>query len=182
MTIETLALQGNPNIYGSMAANIGPRIHEIRNDFIKHCFSDFQGIEHRLEHVANVHGIEFINDSKATNVNSTWFALESINKPVIWITGGIDKGNDYNALLPLVRKKVKAIICLGADNFQVQSFFAELNIPMTDTASMQEAVELAYFAGQIGDVVLLSPACPSFDLFQDYEDRGDRFKEMVRNL
>jgi UDP-N-acetylmuramoylalanine--D-glutamate ligase len=182
MTIETLALQGNSTIYGSMAAGIGTRIHEIRNDFIKNCFTDFQGIEHRMEHVANVHGIEFINDSKATNINSTWFALESINQPIIWIAGGIDKGNDYAMLLPLVLKKVKAIICLGKDNRRLLSCFGGLNIPLTETISMEEAIDLAYIAGKIGDVVLLSPASPSFDLYKDYEDRGYNFKKAVRSL
>jgi UDP-N-acetylmuramoylalanine--D-glutamate ligase len=182
MTLENLASQGNHAIQVSMAAGIGPRIREIRKDSIKESFADFQDLEHRLEKVANVHGIEFINDSRATNVNSTWFALETMSKPVIWIAGGIDTGNDFTILQGLIRKCVKAVICLGQDNDLLISAIRETNVPYLTTQSMAEAVELAYLAGTKGDVVLLSPACASFDLFLDYEDRGNAFKKEVRNL
>jgi UDP-N-acetylmuramoylalanine--D-glutamate ligase len=182
MTLETLALQGNLTIYNSMAASIGSRLNDIRSAFIKDCFSDFHGMEHRLESVANIHGIEFVNDSKATNVNSTWYAMESIQKPIIWIAGGVDNGNEMEVLTPLVRKKVKAIIWLGKNTERLQSYFNEFNLPVTQTESIEEAVELAYNTGRNGDLVLLSPACPSFDLFIDYEDRGRQFKRCVKNL
>jgi UDP-N-acetylmuramoylalanine--D-glutamate ligase len=182
MTLETLASQGHHSLQGSMAAGIGTRISEIRKDFIKESFSDFLDIEHRLEKIANVHGIEFINDSKATNVNSTWFALESMIKPVIWIAGGVDTGNDFSILCGLIRKSVKAIIFLGLYNDNLISAIQETDVPYLSTQSMTEAVELAYLAGIKGDVVLLSPACASFDLFLDYEDRGNAFKKAVRNL
>ena len=182
MTLEKLASQGHHSIQGSMAAGIGIRISEIRKDFIKESFSDFQDAEHRLEKIANVHGIEFINDSKATNVNSTWFALESMTKPVIWIAGGVDTGNDFSILNGLIRKCVKAIICVGLDNDNLISAIQQTDVPYLTTHSMTEAVELAYLAGTKGDAVLLSPACASFDLFMDYEDRGNAFKKAVRNL
>ncbi len=182
MNLETLALQGNQTIYTSMAASIAPRLKEIRNAFIKDSFADFHGMEHRMESVSNIHGIEFINDSKATNVNSTWYALESIHKPVIWIAGGTDNGNDYEALLPVVRRKVKAIVWLGKDTQRMQAFFKDLQLPSACTESIQESVDLAYFSGKKGDVVLLSPSCPSFDLFSDYEERGREFKRCVKNL
>jgi len=182
MTLEKLASQGHHSTQGSMAAGIGIRISEIRKDFIKESFSDFQDSEHRLERIANVHGIEFINDSKATNVNSTWFALESMTKPVIWIAGGVDTGNDFSILSGLIRKRVKAIICVGLDNDNLISAIRKTEVPYLTTYSMTEAVELAYLAGIKGDVVLLSPACASFDLFLDYEDRGNAFKKAVRNL
>ena len=182
MTFETLATQGNQIIYGSMAASIGIRVHEIRNEVIKDSFSDFRKSPHRLEYVANVHGIEFINDSKATNINSTWFSLECMTKPIIWIVGGLNKGVDFEALKFLVCKKVKAIIWLGKDTQQFHSCFGELGLPIAHTESLKEAVETAYYAGKDGDVVLLSPASPSFDLFNDYEERGDEFKRLVDTL
>ena len=182
MTLEKLASQGHHSTQGSMAAGIGIRIREIRKTFIKESFSDFQEAEHRLEKIANVHGIEFINDSKATNVNSTWFALESMTKPVIWIAGGVDTGNDFRILCGLIRKSVKAIICIGVDNDNLIAAIRETDVPFLTTQSMTEAVELAYLAGIKGDVVLLSPACASFDLFIDYEDRGNEFKKAVKNL
>jgi len=182
MTIETLATQGNHNMQVSMAAAIGPKIHEIRKNLIKECFSDFQNIEHRLEMVANVHGITFINDSRATNVNSTWFALETISKPIIWIAGGVDTGNDFTILRGVVRRKVKAMIFLGVDNYHFISVFEDIDIPITTTQSVTEAVDLAYIAGTKGDTILLSPACASFDLFTDYEDRGNAYKKAVKNL
>ena len=182
MTLEKLASQGHHSAQGSMAAGIGTRIKEIRKEFIKESFSDFQDIEHRLEKIANVHGIEFINDSKATNVNSTWFALETMTKPVIWIAGGVDTGNDFSILCGSIRKNVKAVICVGIDNDNLISALRQTEVPFLTTHSMTEAVELAYLAGTKGDVVLLSPACASFDLFLDYEDRGNAFKKAVRNL
>lgn len=182
MTIEQLALQGRHNIYNSMAASISARLIDIRKENIRQCLADFQNVEHRLERVANVHGIEFVNDSKATNVNSTWYALESMTRPVIWIAGGIDKGNDYSLLLELVRKKVKAIVCLGIDNHRIHEAFAGATATIVDTLSAEQAVEQAYHLGVKGDVVLLSPACASFDLFLNYEERGNRFKQAVKML
>jgi UDP-N-acetylmuramoylalanine--D-glutamate ligase len=139
-------------------------------------------MEHRMESVANVHGIEFINDSRSTNINSTWFTLESMSKPVIWIAGGIDAGIDYTQLKPLLRAKVKSIIFLGMDSSYLISSMSDLEIPVTDASTMEEAVALAYFAGMMGDVILLSPGCPSFDLFKDYEERGSAFKKAVKQL
>lgn len=182
MTIEQLALQGRHNIYNSMAAGISASLVGLRKETIRQCLADFQNVEHRLEFVANVHGISFINDSKATNVNSTWWALESTNKPVIWIAGGIDKGNDYSMLNELVRNKVKAIVCMGIDNSQLYKAFAEMVGSIYETRSALEAVSIAYQIGEPGDTVLLSPACASFDLFENYEDRGIQFKNAVKQL
>ncbi len=182
MTLEALALQGRHNVYNSMAAGIAARILDIRKDTVKECLSDFQNIEHRLEYVANIHGIEFINDSKATNVNSAWYALESVEKPVVWIVGGVDKGNDYSMLRDLVSRKVKGIVCLGLDNQRIIENFRDMGIEMREARSMEEAVALSYRLGKPGDVVLLSPACASFDLFTNYEERGELFKEAVRGL
>ena len=182
MSIQELALQGKHNVYNSMAAGIAARVLEIRKDVVRESLSDFQNVEHRLEHVAIVHGIEFINDSKATNVNSTWYALESMVKPVIWVVGGQDKGNDYAQLRDLVKAKVKAIVCLGMDNEKIRQAFGDLEIPMTETASAEQAVRTAYDMSEKGDVVLLSPANASFDLFENYEDRGRRFKTAVKSL
>lgn len=182
MSIFDLALQGKHNLYNSMAAGIASKIFEIRKDTIRESLSDFQNIEHRLEYVATVHGIDFINDSKATNINSVWFALESMNKPVIWIVGGIDKGNDYSILKELVKEKVKGIICLGNDNTKIQASFKKVIPTIIETKSASEAVQAAYRIGKKGDVVLLSPACASFDLFANYEDRGRQFKNAVKAL
>jgi len=182
MTLEELALQGRHNIYNSMAATIAARLTEIRKESIKQSLSDFENVEHRLEFVARIHGIDFINDSKATNVNSTWFALESINKPIIWIAGGVDKGNDYSKIFELVNQKVKTLICLGTENSLIIETFADKVGAIYETTSAEQAVMLAYSIGKIDDVVLLSPACASFDLFENYEDRGDQFKQAVRNL
>ncbi len=182
MSILDLTLQGKHNTYNSMAAAISGMVLEIRNDRIREVLSDFQGVEHRLERFLKVHGIEFINDSKATNVNSTWYALECMNKPVVWIAGGVDKGNDYSMLYDLVRHKVKAIVCLGADNSKLHEAFGGMVTNIIDTQSMAEAVKSAYYLARNGDVVLLSPACASFDLFENYEDRGKQFKIEVRNL
>jgi UDP-N-acetylmuramoylalanine--D-glutamate ligase len=181
-TIENLALQGRHNVYNSMASAIAARLAEVRKMRIKESLADFQNVEHRLEFVATVHGIDFINDSKATNVNSTWYALESMTKPVIWIAGGKDKGNDYTMLAELVRQKVKAIVCLGVDNTKLKTFFGNMVQTIVETTSAEEAVQAAYRLGQKGDVVLLSPACASFDLFENFEDRGNQFKKAVKNL
>ena len=182
MTLETLALQGHPGVHSSMAASITARIKDVRSNFIKECFCDFQQMEHRMESIANVHGIEFINDSRSTNMNSTWFTLESMSKPVIWIAGGMDAGIDYTQIRPLLSAKVKSIIFLGMDSSYLISSMSDLEIPLTDASTMEEAVELAYFAGTMGDVILLSPGCPSFDLFKDYEERGNAFKKAVKQL
>ncbi|HOY31541.1 MAG TPA: UDP-N-acetylmuramoyl-L-alanine--D-glutamate ligase [Bacteroidales bacterium] len=182
MGLENFALPGRHNLYNSMAAGIVSRVYGIRKDIIKESMSEFQGVEHRLEFVTKVHGIEFINDSKATNVNSTWFALESMKRPVIWIVGGLDKGNDYSALKPLVKEKVKAIVCLGTENTKIIEEFESLVPVIRQTTSAEEAVKISYDLGIQGDVVLLSPACASFDLFNNYEDRGMQFKRAVYDL
>ncbi|HPR32994.1 MAG TPA: UDP-N-acetylmuramoyl-L-alanine--D-glutamate ligase [Prolixibacteraceae bacterium] len=182
MSIYDLALQGKHNACNSMAAAIVGKVSGIRNDFIRECLSGFQGVEHRLEKYISVHGIDFFNDSKATNINSTWYALESMTKPTVLILGGIDKGNDYSELYDLVREKVKAIVCLGNDNSRIIEAFQNIVPDMVETRSMEHAVRSAYFLAETGDVVLLSPACASFDLFENYEDRGRQFKEAVRNL
>ncbi len=182
MTIEELALQGKHNTYNSMAGGVAARLLEIRKDTIKKCLSDFQNVEHRLEHVGKVHGVNFINDSKATNVNSTWYALESMTNPVIWIVGGVDKGNDYEMLRELVSEKVKAIVCLGLDNEKIIEAFKDVVEHIATATSARQAVDTAYYMSQPGDNVLLSPACASFDLFENYEDRGNQFKYAVRNL
>jgi UDP-N-acetylmuramoylalanine--D-glutamate ligase len=182
MTLETLALQGKHNIYNSMAAGVAGRILDIRKDIIKESLSDFQNVEHRLEYVARIHGVEFINDSKATNVNSSWYALESVQKPVIWIAGGIDKGNDYSLLMDLVKNKVKALICLGKDNTNLLNAFKSKVEIIVETESMDEAVKIGLHLGKNDDTVLLSPACASFDLFENFEERGQKFKDAVNNL
>ncbi len=179
MGIEELALQGKHNLYNSMAAGIATRLLDIRKDVVKRCLSDFQGVPHRLEPVASVQGVQFVNDSKATNVNSTWYALESIPKPIIWIVGGIDKGNDYSSLKPLVEEKVKAIICLGKDNEKLHKAFGDIVEYIDDADSAEMAVRKAYAMSISGETVLLSPACASFDLFDNYEDRGIKFKKAV---
>lgn len=182
MSILELALQGRHNVYNSMAAGIAARVLEVRNETIRESLSDFQNVEHRLERVATVNGIEFINDSKATNVNSAWFALESMEKPVIWVVGGTDKGNDYSSLMDLVKQKVKAIVCLGTDNSKIIEAFGHLGKEIVETDSASKAVLRSYELADKGDVVLLSPACASFDLFENYEDRGRKFKAAVRSL
>jgi UDP-N-acetylmuramoylalanine--D-glutamate ligase len=182
MNIQQLALQGKHNIYNSMASAIAGRIFDLRKDVIRESLIDFKNVEHRLERVIKVHGIEFINDSKATNVNSVWYALESMTKPTVWIVGGVDKGNDYQALAALVEEKVKVIICLGEDVARIHQAFEGKVEVMANAASMSEAVKLAYHHGYKGDAVLLSPACASFDLFDNYEHRGHEFKKAVRNL
>lgn len=182
MTINELALQGKHNIYNTMAAGIAGHVLQLKKETIRESMMDFTGLEHRLEFVAKIHGMNFINDSKATNVNSTWYALESMTEPVIWIAGGVDKGNDYEMLVSLVKQKVKAIVCMGADNRKLQEAFSKHVDVMMNTTGMDEAVEMAYRLGATGDAVLLSPACASFDLFENYEDRGNQFKLKVRSL
>ncbi|MBD3749207.1 MAG: UDP-N-acetylmuramoyl-L-alanine--D-glutamate ligase [Sphingobacteriales bacterium] len=182
MTIKDLALQGKHNVYNSMASGIVAKVLDLRNESIRESMGNFKNIEHRLEHVANISGITFINDSKATNVNSTWYALESMNTDVVLIMGGVDKGNDYSMLLDLVRQKVKAIICLGKDNKAIHDAFEDEVEVMVNTFSAREAVEVAFHLAKKGSTVLLSPACASFDLFKNYEDRGNQFKAAVKEL
>jgi UDP-N-acetylmuramoylalanine--D-glutamate ligase len=182
MSLAELALKGKHNTYNSMAAGITGSVLKIRKPIIRESLMDFTGVEHRLEQFIKVHGINFINDSKATNVNSTWYALESMRTPVIWIAGGTDKGNDYTELQDLVKKKVKALICLGVDNSKLHHAFKGIVPVIIDSGSMKEAVQAAYRLGKKDDTVLLSPACASFDLFENYEDRGRQFKNCVREL
>ncbi|MEZ4799028.1 MAG: UDP-N-acetylmuramoyl-L-alanine--D-glutamate ligase [Flavobacteriales bacterium] len=182
MKITELALQGKHNLSNSMAAGMAARILDLRKETVRESLEHFENIEHRLEFVAKVHGITFINDSKATNVNSAWYALESMDRPVIWVAGGTDKGNDYSELLPLVRSKVKAIICLTTDSSKIRSAFSGVVDTIIDSESADQAVRYAYDLGRDGDAVLLSPACASFDLFENYEDRGRQFKAAVRSL
>jgi UDP-N-acetylmuramoylalanine--D-glutamate ligase len=182
MTIHDLALKGRHNIFNSMAAAIAGKVLNIRKDVIRESLADFQGVEHRLEPVITVCGINFINDSKATNVNSTWYALECMDTAIVWIAGGIDKGNDYTELYEIVKKKVKAVVCLGKDNKKIVDAFRDKVPTVVETTSMEEAVRSSYYLASKGDTVLLSPACASFDLFNNYEDRGRQFKQAVRNL
>ncbi len=182
MTIHDFALKGRHNTYNSMAAAIAGKILNIRKEVIRESLADFQGVEHRLEPVITVCGINFINDSKATNVNSTWYALECMENEIIWIVGGVDKGNDYSELFPVVIKKVKAIVCLGKDNKKIIEAFKDKIPTIVETTSMEEAVRSSYYLAKKGETVLLSPACASFDLFKNYEDRGRQFKQAVRNL
>ena len=182
ITEDDLALQGRHNLYNSMAASISAKVLDIKNEDIREGLKDFKGVEHRLEKVARVRGVEFINDSKATNVNSCWYALESMKTPVVLILGGKDKGNDYSEIEQLVRDKVKALVFLGVDNSKLHAFF-EGKVPyITEASSMKEAVDKSFALATPGDTVLLSPCCASFDLFKSYEDRGDQFKACVRAL
>jgi len=182
MSISDLALQGKHNIYNSMASGIVSKVLELRNETIRESMGNFKNIEHRLEHVAKISGIDFINDSKATNVNSTWYALESMTSDVVLIMGGVDKGNDYNMLKDLVKSKVKAIVCLGKDNKRIHDAFEDDVEVIVNTFSADEAAQIAFHLAKRGDAVLLSPACASFDLFKNYEDRGNQFKAAVREL
>ena len=182
MTIHELALKGRHNTYNSMAAAIAGNVLYIRKELIRESLADFQGVEHRLEPVITVCGINFINDSKATNVNSTWYALECMENEIVWIVGGVDKGNDYSELYSLVSKKVKAVVCLGKDNSKILEAFKDKVPTIVEARSMDEAVRSAYYLAKKGYTVLLSPACASFDLFKNYEDRGRQFKQSVRNL
>lgn len=182
MSIHDLALKGKHNLSNTMAATIAAKVLSIRKEAIRESLQDFQNVEHRLEYVTNVHGIRFINDSKATNINSTWYALECQQQPVVWVVGGVDKGNDYDELMELVSDRVKAIVCIGTDNSKIKNAFEGKIKNIVETNSMQEAVNAAYKLGVKDDVVLLSPACASFDLFENYEDRGQQFKKYVRSL
>ena len=182
MDESQLALHGRHNLYNSMAAGISANLLHISKEDIRRALSDFNAVEHRLEPVATVRGVRFVNDSKATNVNSCWYALESMDTPVVLILGGKDKGNDYSEIEQLVRDKVKAIVCMGVDNTKLHAFFDGKVPYIVDAGSMEEAVTLSYNAAKPGDTVLLSPCCASFDLFKSYEDRGAQFKECVRKL
>jgi UDP-N-acetylmuramoylalanine--D-glutamate ligase len=182
MTIDELALQGRHNVHNSMAAALSAKLLKIRKESIRDSLSNFDSLEHRLEPVLEISGVEYINDSKATNINSTYFALESMRKPTVWIVGGVDKGNDYSQLSELVKDNVKAIICLGSENVKIHAEFDQAIETVVDCADMEEAVKMAYHLSAKGDAVLLSPACASFDLFQNYEDRGRQFKENIRKL
>ena len=182
MLTNEITIKGKHNQYNSLAAGLAARHEEIRDEVLREAFMTFKSIPHRLESVLNIQGVEYINDSKATNVNSAWYALESMEKDVIWIAGGVDKGNDYESLMPLVKKRVKALVCLGDDNLKLQSTFSGVIDVIISTNNMKDAVQSASQLADKGDAVLLSPCCASFDLFQNYEDRGDQFKECVRNL
>ena len=180
--LQELALGGRHNLYNSMAAALAAKATGIDNEVIRKSLATFQPIEHRLEPVLSIKDVLYINDSKATNVDAAWYALECQKRPVVWIVGGTDKGNDYSVLNDLVKEKVKGIVCLGVDNSKIHAAFGGLGIQMTDTGSAEEAVRAAAGMASAGDVVLLSPCCASFDLFKNYEDRGERFKAAVRNL
>jgi len=182
MPTTTLALEGKHNIKNAMAASTAAHLLKIRKQTIRECLENFQGVEHRLEHVLKINKVQYINDSKATNVNSTYYALESMDAPTVWIVGGIDKGNNYEELFPFVNEKVKAIICLGVNNEKLLDAFGNMVDIIVETQFMSEAVKIAYKIAEAGDNVLLSPACASFDLFENYEDRGRQFKNAVRNL
>ncbi len=182
MSTDILALDGQHNIKNAMAASMAALLVGVRKETIRQSIQSFQGVPHRLEKVLKINHVEYINDSKATNVNAAYYALDGIKKPIVWIAGGVDKGNDYSELMPLVREKVKAIICLGMDNTKLKEAFGNVIDLMVETYSMEEAVKVAYKIGERGDAVLLSPACASFDLFKNYEDRGDQFKNAIKNL
>jgi UDP-N-acetylmuramoylalanine--D-glutamate ligase len=179
---DNLALEGKHNLKNTMAAATVAKLVGIRKETIRNSVTNFQGAAHRLEKVLKIAHVQYINDSKATNVNATYYALDSMAAPVVWIVGGVDKGNDYKELMPLVREKVKAIICLGLDNSKIKETFGNVVDLMVETFAMEEAVKVAYKIAERGDIVLLSPACASFDLFKNYEDRGNQFKEAIKNL
>ena len=182
MSIDFLTLDGQHNVKNAMAASLASMLVGVRKEAIKQSIQTFQGVPHRLEKVLKINHVEYINDSKATNVNATYYALDGIKKSIVWIVGGVDKGNDYSELMPMVREKVKGIICLGMDNSKLFETFGNAVEPMVETTSMNEAVKIAYKMATRGDAVLLSPACASFDLFNNYEDRGDQFKAAIRKL
>ncbi len=179
---DALVLEGKHNLKNTMAASTVAKLIGIRKQTIRDSIMNFQGAPHRLEKVLKINNVQYINDSKATNVNATYYALDSMSAPTVWIVGGVDKGNDYRELMPLVREKVKAIICLGTDNSKIKEVFGNVVDLMVETFAMEEAIKVAYKIAQRGDVVLLSPACASFDLFDNYEDRGNQFKENIKNL
>lgn len=182
MSIEDFAVKGKHNQYNSMAASLAASAIDIRKEKIREALQTFESLEHRMEHVATIKNVEFINDSKATNINSTWFALESMGKPVILILGGVDKGNDYALLKDLVKEKVKAIVCMGSENRKIHEAFGDIVQLLVNTENAKDAVQSAFHFANAGDVVLLSPACASFDLFKNYEDRGNQFKHAVKEL
>lgn len=182
MPIATIGIQGEHNVKNAMAASTVATLLRIRKQTIRESLEGFHGVEHRLENVLKINNVMYVNDSKATNVNATYFALDSMENPTVWIVGGVDKGNDYNELLPLVNEKVKAIICLGVDNQKIISAFGNIVDTIVEVDSMQMAVQVAYKVAERNNTVLLSPACASFDLFENYEDRGRQFKDAVRNL
>ncbi len=182
MTTDALALEGQHNLKNTMAAATIAKLVSIRKETIRECISNFQGAPHRLEKVFKINHVQYINDSKATNVNSTYYALDSVKTQTVWIVGGVDKGNDYTSLMSLVREKVKAIVCLGMDNTKIKETFGNVVDLVVETYAMEEAVKVAYKIAERGDTVLLSPACASFDLFENYEDRGNQFKNCVKNL
>ena len=182
MTTDNLALEGKHNLKNTMAAATAAKLVSIRKETIRESIVNFQGAPHRLEKVLKIGHVQYINDSKATNVNATYYALDSMSTPTVWIVGGIDKGNDYKELMPLVREKVKAIICLGLDNSKIKDAFGKVVDLMVETFAMEEAIKVAYKIAERGDTVLLSPACASFDLFENYEDRGNQFKDAIKNL
>ena len=182
MPTDNLALEGKHNVKNAMAASTVAHLLKIRKQTIRESLENFQGVEHRLEHVLKINKVQYINDSKATNVNATYFALESMDAPTVWIVGGVDKGNEYRELFPFINEKVKAIICLGVDNAKLFEAFGNMVDVIIETQYMSEAVKIAYKVADAGDNVLLSPACASFDLFENYEDRGRQFKNAVRNL
>ncbi|TSA25251.1 MAG: hypothetical protein D4R67_10475 [Bacteroidetes bacterium] len=182
MTLEALALQGRPKTYPTLAASVTTRISELRKELIRESLSGSRQPSHRMEYVANIHGIEFINDSGACTLNSTWYALENMSRPVIWITGGADRGNDYFMVRELVEQKVKVIILLGDDSQKILESFRDSEIPVIRVRTMAEAVETGYYIGKTGDTVLLSPACPSFGMFENFEERGIAFQKAVKSL
>ena len=182
MSTDYLALEGQHNVKNAMAASLASLLVNVRKESILNSIQGFQGAPHRLEKVLKINHVQYINDSKATNINATYYALEGIKKPIVWIVGGVDKGNDYSELMPMVREKVKAIICLGVDNSKLIEAFGNVVEPLVETLSMDEAVKVAYKISERGDTVLLSPACASFDLFENYEDRGNQFKAAIKKL
>ena len=182
MSVDDFTLKGKHNQYNSMAASMAATAIDIRKEKIREALQTFESLEHRMEPAGTIRGVSFINDSKATNINSTWYALESMNNPVILILGGVDKGNDYSLLRDLVKEKVKAIVCMGTENRKIHEAFGDIVSLMVNTENANDAVKAAFHFANKGDVVLLSPACASFDLFKNYEDRGNQFKQAVKNL
>lgn len=182
MSLATLAVQGNHNVKNTMAASLAATLMKVRKETIRESMENFEGAPHRLEKVLKIRGVQFINDSKATNINATYYALDSMHNPTVWIVGGEDKGNDYMELMPLVREKVKAIVCLGVDNSKIIETYRSVMPIIVETKGAEEAVKVAHKLAEKGDVVLLSPACASFDLFKNYEDRGNQFKEAILKL
>ncbi|MEM8999731.1 MAG: UDP-N-acetylmuramoyl-L-alanine--D-glutamate ligase [Bacteroidota bacterium] len=182
MSMDILALEGQHNVKNAMAASLAALLVNVRKEAIRQSIQAFQGVPHRLEKVLKINHVEYINDSKATNVNATYYALEGIKKPIVWIAGGVDKGNDYSVLMPLVREKVKAVICLGMDNSKLIDAFGNVVDVIVATYAMEEAIKVAYKIAEHGDSVLLSPSCASFDLFENYEDRGNQFKAAIKKL